>query len=127
MSRLNKNGLEWAVFSVGLVVVLGTVGFLVYDMVRSGSAPPDLSVELGAPRRQGGKWVVPVTVKNQGDETAEGAQVEVTLAIPGEPPERARFQIAFVPSGSRREGFVTFAKDPARGRLSGRVVGFETP
>lgn len=127
MSRLNKNGLEWAVFAVSLVLVLGTVGFLVYDMVRGGNAPPSLSVELGQPKRQGGEWAVPVTVENRGGETAEGAQIEVTLSVPGEPPERARFEIAFVPSGSRREGFVTFAGDPARGRLSGRVAGFETP
>ncbi len=127
MSRLNKNGLEWAVFAVSLAVVLGTAGFLAYDMVRSGNAPPSLSVELGAPRRQGGEWAVPVTVSNQGDETAEGARIEVTLSVPGEPPERAHFEIAFVPADSRRQGFVTFAGDPARGRLSGRVVGFETP
>jgi uncharacterized protein (TIGR02588 family) len=127
MSGLRKNRLEWIVFAVSLAVVLGTVGLLVQDMIRGKSAPPDLVVELGAPLRQAQGWAVPVTVRNVGGETAEGARIEVTLAIPGQPPERAEIDMAFVPADSRREGFVTFAGDPARGRLAGRVVGFEIP
>lgn len=127
MRRFEKNTLEWIVFAAGLAVVLGTVGLLVYDMARGESSPPELVVELGSPRRQAQGWAVPVTVRNEGGETAEGARVEVTLAVPGQPPERGEIDMAFVPADSRREGFVTFAGDPARGRLSGRVVGFERP
>lgn len=127
MSRVQKNKLEWIVFAVSLAVVLGTVGLLVQDMIRGESTPPDLVVELGAPLRQAQGWAVPVTVRNEGGETAEGARIEVTLAITGRPPERTEIEMAFVPADSRREGFVTFAGDPARGRLSSRVVGFETP
>ncbi|HSN89388.1 MAG TPA: hypothetical protein VL025_21675 [Thermoanaerobaculia bacterium] len=127
MSRVEKNRLEWIVFAISLLVVLGTVGLLVQDMIRGESSPPELVVELGAPRRQAQGWAVPVTVRNEGGETAEGARVEVTLEVPGREPERAGIDMAFVPADSRREGFVTFAGDPARGRLSGRVVGFERP
>lgn len=127
MSRVEKNELEWIVFAVSLVVVLGTVGLLAYDMVQGESSPPELVVELGPPRRQAQGWAVPVTVRNVGGETAEGAQVEVTLAVPGRPVERGEIDMAFVPADSRREGFVTFTADPARGRLAGRVVGFEKP
>ena len=127
MSRVQKNKLEWIVFAVSLVVMLGTVGLLVKDLVRGESSPPDLRVELGAPRRQARGWAVPVTVRNEGGETAEGARIEVTLAVPGRAPEKAEIDMAFIPADSRREGFVTFAEDPARGRLAGRVVGFETP
>lgn len=127
MSRVEKNKLEWIVFAAGLVVVLGTLGLLVYDMAQGESSPPELVVELGSPSRQAQGWAVPVTVRNEGGETAEGARVEVTLAVPGQAPERGEIDMAFVPAGSRREGFVTFAGDPARGRLTGRVVGFETP
>jgi uncharacterized protein (TIGR02588 family) len=116
MSRVEKNRLEWIVFAISLLVVLGTVGLLIQDTIRGESSPPDL---------QG--WAVPVTVRNEGGETAEGARVEVTLAVPGREPERAEIDMAFVPADSWREGFVTFAGDPSRGRLTGRVVGFETP
>ena len=125
--KLKKNKLEWIVFAVSLALVLGTVGLLVQDMIRGESGPPELVVELGAPVRQAQGWAVPVTVRNVGGETAEGARIEVTLAVPGQPPERAEIDMAFVPADSRREGFVTFAGDPARGRLAGRVAGFEIP
>jgi uncharacterized protein (TIGR02588 family) len=127
MSKVKKNVLEWSVFAVGLAVVLGTLGFLVWDLARGGSSPPDLTVELGSPRRQTSGWAVPVTVHNRGDETAEGVHVEVVLAMPAGGEERAELEIAFVPRGSHRKGWVTFTRAPAAGRLTGRVSGYEEP
>ena len=127
MSKIRKHPLEWIVFAVSLVVVLGTLGLLVRDAVSGEDAPAALSVELGRPEPRGGTWAVPVTVRNQGDETAEGVHVEVTLETPGKPIETADFEAAFVPRRSQREGWVTFRSDPARGRLSGRAVGYESP
>ncbi|HVS00074.1 MAG TPA: hypothetical protein VMW27_25835 [Thermoanaerobaculia bacterium] len=127
MSGLRKNWLEWVVFSVSLVLVAGTIGFLAYDAVRGGLTPPDVVVEPGRPERRGALWAVPVRVRNAGDETAEGVRVEVTLETPGEEPEVADFEVAFVPRRSSREGWVLFARDPAGGRLTGRAVGYEKP
>ena len=127
MSRLEKNPLEWTVFFLGLAAVLATVGFLVWDASTSNGSSPDLRVELGAPEPGSGGFTVPVTVSNQGDETAEGVRVEVTLELPGAPPETAGIEMAFVPRGSRREGWVTFRRDPRQGRLTGRAVGYEKP
>jgi uncharacterized protein (TIGR02588 family) len=127
MSRVKKNWLEWAVFTVSLALVLGTVGLLVHDAVRGPSSPPDLVVELGPAERRGARWAVPVRVRNAGGETAEQVHVEVELEIPGAAPETAEFDVAFVPRQSLREGWVTFWQDPARGRLTGRAVGYEKP
>lgn len=126
-SKIAKHPLEWVVFWVSLVVVAGTVGFLVWDGVQGEGSPPALSVELGKPEPRDGIWAVPVTLRNQGDETAEGVNVEVTLETPGAQPETADFEAAFVPRQSQREGWVTFRTDPSRGRLSGRAVGYEKP
>jgi uncharacterized protein (TIGR02588 family) len=129
--KIAKHPLEWIVFAVSLVLVAGTVGFLAWDAVRGQGSPAALSIELGRPEPRGGAWAVPVTVRNRGDETAEGVNVEVTLELPGtEPPvqvETAEFEAAFVPRQSKREGWVTFRTDPSRGRLSGRATGYETP
>ncbi len=127
MSKLEKNPLEWTVFFVGLAVILATVGFLVWDAVTARGAAPDLQVQLGASEPGSGGFTVPVTVRNQGDETAEGVLVEVTLDLPGAPPERAEVEMAFVPRRSRREAWVTFRHDPRQGRLTGRTVGYEKP
>jgi uncharacterized protein (TIGR02588 family) len=129
-SKVEKHPLEWIVFAVSLALVAGTLGFLAWDAVQGEGgedAPAALSVELGRPERRGGAWAVPVTVRNQGDETAEGVNVEVTLETPGAEPETAGFEAAFLPRRSKREGWVTFRSDPSLGRLSGRAVGYETP
>jgi uncharacterized protein (TIGR02588 family) len=127
MKRAAKHPVEWVVFALSLVLVAGTVGFLVWDAVRGGRSPAALSVELGRPEPRAGGWAVPVTLRNRGDETAEGVKVEVTLETPGTPPETADFEAAFVPRQSKREGWVTFRNDPSRGRLSGRALGYENP
>lgn len=126
-SKIAKHPLEWIVFAVSLVLVAGTLGFLAWDAVQGQGSPADLSVELGRPEPRGGAWAVPVTVRNRGDETAEGVKVEVSLEAPGAPPETADFEAAYVPRRSKREGWVTFRSDPSRGRLSGRAAGYETP
>jgi uncharacterized protein (TIGR02588 family) len=127
MSQVAKHPLEWIVFAVSLIVVAGTVGYLAWDAVQGGSSPAMLAVETGKPEPRGGAWAVPVIVHNRGHETAEGVKVEVTLETPGAEPEVADFEVAFVPRQSQREGWVTFRRDPSRGRLSGRAVGYERP
>jgi uncharacterized protein (TIGR02588 family) len=126
-TRIAKHPLEWIVFAVSLVLVAGTLGFLVRDAVRGEGSAAALTVELGRPEPRGGVWAVPVTVRNQGDVTAEGVKVEVILEAPGAEPETADFEAAFVPRRSQRRGWVTFRSDPSRGRLTGRAAGYETP
>ncbi len=126
--RVEKNWLEWAVFGVGLVLVACTLGFLIYDGASSaGDVPPDVKVLLGATEQRGEQFVVPVTVVNEGGQTAEGVTVEVSLERDGSPPERGEFAVAFLPRGGSREGFVTFRTDPRTARLVPRVLGYEKP
>lgn len=127
MSRLEKNSLEWAVFALGLLAVLATVGYLVYEAATAEDSPPDLRIEIGRPLGRSGAFAVPVTVYNRGGETAEGVTVEVVLEVPGSPQESASFEVAFIPRQSRREGWVTFHQDPRKGRLTGRATGYENP
>jgi uncharacterized protein (TIGR02588 family) len=127
-SRVQKNWLEWSVFGVGLVLVACTLGFLVYDGASSsGDEPPSVRVTLGPPAQRGGRFVVPVTVTNDGGQTAEGVTVEVALERDGAEPERGEFAVAFLPRGGTREGFVTFGTDPRSARLVPRVLGYEKP
>ncbi|HVF54650.1 MAG TPA: hypothetical protein VM934_00790 [Pyrinomonadaceae bacterium] len=122
----NKNWLEWVVFSISLVLVAGTLGYLVYSGATMKDATPSIEVSLGPPEARGQHFAVPVTVTNVGDQTAEGVQIEVTLEGGGEK-ETGEFAIAFVPRKAKREGFVTFGRDPRGGVLSARVLGYEKP
>ncbi|HEX8337013.1 MAG TPA: hypothetical protein VF621_09795 [Pyrinomonadaceae bacterium] len=126
--KVEKNWLEWVVFGVGLLLVLSTLAYLVYDGATAGDSPPDVQVRLGEPRRGGPGFLVPVTVVNRGGETAGGVTVEVVLEAAGSPePERGEFTLAFLPRGGTREGWVAFRTDPRAGTLTARALGYEKP
>lgn len=127
MSKIQKNWLEWLVFVVGLVLVAGTLVYLAYDGVTMGDEPPNLEVRLGKPERRMHNFIVPVTVINHGDRTAEGVIVEVVLEGAGAERARGELVIAFLPRRAMREGWVTFERDPLMARLSARVLGYEKP
>lgn len=123
---LEKNALEWTVFGVGLVLLMATLGYLIREIVTTGSRPPELAVSLGAPRPVAHGFQVPVTVVNRGDQVAEGVSVTITLATKTER-EEAVLSIAFLPHQSRREGWVTFRSDPANGDLQVGPVVYASP
>lgn len=127
MSKIEKNWLEWLVFALGLVLVAGAVGYLVYDGATLGDSPPSIELVLGTPEQKPHAFIVPVTLINHGDETAEGVEVEVTLEQAGAPSERGHFTIAFLPRRARREAWVAFQTDPRGGQLKPRVLGYEKP
>lgn len=125
--NLHKNWLEWLVFAVSAVIVIGCVAALAISGVRSGKEPPDVTVEVGAPSRGASGYRVPVRVRNDGDETAEGVTIEVAMIAGGEEVERGEFTVAFLPRKSRREGWVVFQRDPACCTLRAHPLGFEKP
>lgn len=129
MRKLQKNWLEWLVFAISLVLVIITLGYLVYDGATFSKAPPNIELELGTAQAQAeNRYIVPVNAINHGDTTAEGVQIEVTLNNGGEEQENAQFEIAFLPRHSQREGWVTFTIDPRTvEEIEARVLGLEKP
>jgi uncharacterized protein (TIGR02588 family) len=124
---LQKNWLEWSVFTVGLVFVLGIVAYLVYDSLTSSGLEPAITVEVGKIRRTAGGWAVRVEAENSGGVTAEDLRIAVVLEANGREQERVELDLPFVPRHSRRGGWVEFRHDPSVGRLSGYAVGYGTP
>ncbi len=126
--KLQKNWFEWAVFAVGLALVAATLGYLAYDAATVTDSPPSIEVRAGEPQRREHNFVVPVTLTNHGDQTAEGVMVEVVLESGGQEKERAEFTVAFLPRRSTREGWAAFQTDPrAAERVRARVTGYEKP
>jgi uncharacterized protein (TIGR02588 family) len=123
---LEKNALEWTVFGVGLVLVMATLGYLVREAFTTGSSPPQLVVQLGAPRRVAEGFQIPVMVANRGDRVAEAVSVTITLAAKAER-EEAVLSIALLPHQSRRQGWVTFRGDPKDGDLQVGPVAYASP
>lgn len=127
MQLPEKNWLEWLVFGISLLLVLGTLGFLGYDATQQTGNPPDIVVELGTPQQASQHYLVPVSVTNKGDDIAEEVTVQVSLERAGEEPEDAEFTVAMLPRDATREGWVTFTDDPSSGTMQIHVLGFERP
>ncbi|MFB2879765.1 hypothetical protein [Floridanema aerugineum] len=128
MKKLEKNWLEWVIFAVGLILVVSTLGYLIYDATTSSEAPPNIEVKLGEIQPQGQNFLVPVIATNKGEQTAETVQIEVVLEKDGKEAESAELQIQFLPRGAKRSGWVTFETDPRTvEKIKTRAVGFEKP
>jgi uncharacterized protein (TIGR02588 family) len=126
--KLQKNWVEWAVFALGLLLVTSTLAYLAYDAATITDAPPSIEVRAGQPEQRPHNFIVPVSLVNHGDQTAEGVLVEVVLESGGQEKERGEFTVAFLPRRSTREGWVAFQTDPRTvEQVKARVLGFEKP
>ena len=127
MNTGEKNWLEWTVFAVSLVVVVGTTGYLVHDGVTAEDAPPTIAIQFGEPQQLGDQFTVPVTVINRVGRTAERVGIEAVLERSGVEIEHASFEISLLPRRGSREGSVIFRNDPRAGELKARILGYERP
>lgn len=127
MKRVKKNWLEWSVFICGLILVCGVLGYFIYAGVSMGEKPPSIEVRLGTAEQQEFNFIVPVTVVNHGDETAEGVRIEVVLESGGEAKERGELDVPFLPRHAVSEGWVAFTQDPRTAKLKARVLGYQKP
>jgi uncharacterized protein (TIGR02588 family) len=123
---MKRNALEWSVFGLGLALTLAILAYLGYEAALHRPGTPEVRLVLGQPERRGNVFAVPVVAKNLSDETLEGVQLEATLRQSGEE-ETATFELAFLPRRSQREGWFTFTRDPGKGRLEARAIGYERP
>ena len=126
--KLQKNWLEWVVFAAGLLLVVSILAYLAYDAATITDAPPSIEVRMGQPLERPHNFIVPVSLTNHGDQTAEGVMIEVVLESGGQEKERGEFTIAFLPRRSTREGWVAFQTDPRTvEQTKARVLGYEKP
>ena len=126
--RKQKNWLEWTVFAIGLALVSAVLGYLAQDALRTAAGPAVIEAHAGRPERRGGYYAIPVTVRNRGNQTAEGVLVEAVLDLRDGREERSQFRIEHLPTRSTRRGWVAFTTDPSTAReLRLRAVGYTEP
>lgn len=114
--------------TLGVLVVVGTLAVLGYDLVAGGESPPAIVLRAEALRETPGGHLVEVIAANQGDETA--ATVRVTgrlLDSDGAVVETRETTFAYVPAGSERRGGLYFAADPGRYTLLLAAEGYVRP
>ncbi len=127
MKLPKKNWLEWSVFGLSLLLILGIVAILIHEEMTLNGDPPDPQMVIGAPEAHQGYFAVPVTVTNRGDETAEQVHLEIVLEMPDGGKETSEFDLPYLPRHAMRKAWVTFFHDPAKGEMKPRVLGYEKP
>ena len=126
MIKPDKNVLEWTVFGVSLVLVVGTFGYLVRESLTAAQGPPEVVIALGEPRNGAGGHMVRVTAENRGGETAEEVRIAVRLRT-REDDEEAVLVVPYLPRDASRSGWVTFRNDPRAGTLRVAGVAYQVP
>ena len=122
-----KNGMEWSVFAVSLLLIIATIVYLVRDSLSGRSEAPQINVITGSPVQSAGLWSIPLKVTNSGDETAEELRVVVALQDGDRNVELAEVTFAFVPRRSSRDAWVLFRTDPRPLKISARAMSYERP
>lgn len=117
-----------AVFAaLGLILVLGTIGFLVYRGATSGTHPPEIRIVQRAVTPQQGGYVLEVDVRNTGDRTAAALTLEGELELPGGKKETSDVSLDYVPSNSHRRAGFFFEHDPQKYAVKLRAKGYQEP
>ncbi|MDQ4077355.1 MAG: hypothetical protein M3220_14045 [Chloroflexota bacterium] len=118
-SEQGRTTAEWVVLGVSLLVVLGVIGLLVYDLVTAGNRPAVVEVEprFEELREEEGRYYLPAALFNQGGRTAENVTLSATLTPEDGESESASFTIRFLAPRERDVGVLIFNSDPSEGQL----------
>ena len=118
---------EWIVAAVGLILVAGTIGFLVYQAIKGETLPPDVVVKVDSIAPVGSGYLVTFRAINQGEMTAEGLVVEGKLMQGEMSIETGETELDYVPSRSEVKGGIFFTRDPRQFELQLQARGYELP
>ena|SRR5690554_4650729 len=123
-----KNILEWVVFYCSLSLIIGILGYLVYQALHVTPGSPDIAVVYAPHPSPHAPYRYHLTIQNDGHETAEEVSIEMVLQKDGVAWETGTMQLAYVPKESKREGWINFSEDPNEAdSIYVRVVSYKKP
>jgi uncharacterized protein (TIGR02588 family) len=109
-----RTAAEWVTLGVSALILLGIIGYLVYQAMRP--APPHVRVEaralVGRVERAGDRYVLPIELRNRGRRTVRQLRVEVRHGRQGEEPETTELDVDYLGGGSTHEAYVYLEEDP---------------
>ena len=117
----------WGIALLGLVLVLGSIMFMIYEAVTGDTSPPDVLVQVEFIEDSGSGFLVMFRTINEGGSTAAGLTIEGTLMNGTENVETSNTTIEYLPSHSERKGGLFFTLDPRQYDLELRATGYEEP
>lgn len=101
------NIVERITFFMGLAVLAAIISYLIYLITQDRSEPPQLAItSIYQPTMA--HYAYEIKVKNEGETTAENANIKLTLYQDGKPVEMGTINIAFVPVSSEETAWIVF-------------------
>jgi uncharacterized protein (TIGR02588 family) len=124
---MRSNWVEWVALGLSVLAIGAVVAFLVYDGLTNGGtrAVPSIELHHDAAYETELGWMLPATLRNDGDAPAERVVLEASARIDGER-QTSTVEVDFLPSGTDVDVFFGFSA-AAEGEVAVRVVGFLAP
>ena len=126
MAKEKKNWLEWVVLFISGLLVVFTLGYIVYEIIFEDQTSPDIVVTYGKTEQKSGYIALPITATNKGAETAEDLRIEVTTGD-GDNKEQSNLLFNYLPGKSSAKGWVTFKNNPDPSHIEIHVLGYSIP
>ena len=121
---------EKAVGVIGMLLVLGILGFFIYQGFQP-DTPPEIVIETEQIVANGSGYLVQFRALNRGSATAASVLVVGTLseaANPtGEPVATSQMTFDYIPAYSTRQGGLFFQVNPEQYQLQIQVKGYLEP
>jgi uncharacterized protein (TIGR02588 family) len=118
---------EWVSAGLGLVLVLGTVGYIGYNALTSQPFPPVVTVEHAGTVPTSGGYVVKFRARNSGPSTASGLAISGELVEGSTVVEKSEVVLDYLPSHGEQQGGLIFQTDPAGLDLRLEAKGYLDP
>jgi uncharacterized protein (TIGR02588 family) len=118
---------SWAAAALGLLLVAGSAGFMLYAEFVRDDSPPLVAIAVEAIAPSGDGYVAKINVINRGSSVAAGLVVEGVLSDDSSTVETSTITIDYVPSGSQREAGLYFTRDPRKFHLQVWPKGYVDP
>jgi uncharacterized protein (TIGR02588 family) len=118
---------EWIAAAIGLVLLLASVGYLLYDAFNGEERPPAPLVRMVAVEPHAGRYLVRLRVFNESKAAASALRVEGELKRGDEVVERSEMEFQHVPGRSSREGGLFFTQDPRTLQLVLSARSYQVP
>ncbi|MGH6943882.1 MAG: TIGR02588 family protein [Geminicoccaceae bacterium] len=119
--------LEWAIATLGALLVASTIGFLVYTALSRQRTPPDVRLRVESVVDLENGYLVQFRATNRSRSTAAQLVIEGELASPDGAAEISEATLDYLPPLSDREGGLFSTKDPRRFDLRLRAKGYAKP
>jgi uncharacterized protein (TIGR02588 family) len=118
---------EWVSAGLGLLLVLGTVGYISYNAVTTEASPPVVTVEHTGTEPTSGGYVVKFRARNSGPSTASALAISGELIEGSTVVEKSEVVLDYLPSHGEQQGGLIFQTDPAGLELRLEAKGYLDP